>query len=163
MLQSYIHPALGALEAARITPLLGLAALPGTMVAMAVCGRWSDRIGRRKPFVIASSLLFAVALAVPLVSPTLPALFVQAVLIGLALGCFMVVDQALMIDVLPDQAAAGRDLGIGILAINLGQAIAPAVAGGIVAATGDYTLIWVVGVVTVLVATAAILPVKRAR
>lgn len=163
MLQSYIHPALGALEAARITPLLGLAALPGTMVAMAVCGRWSDRIGRRKPFVIASSLLFAVALAVPLVSPTLLALFVQAVLIGLALGCFMVVDQALMIDVLPDQAAAGRDLGIGILAINLGQAIAPAVAGGIVAATGDYTLIWVVGVVTVLVATAAILPVKRAR
>lgn len=163
MLQSYIQPALGAIEAAKITPLLGLAALPGTMVAMAVCGRWSDRIGRRKPFVIASSLLFAVALAVPLISPTLPALFVQAVLIGFALGCFMVVDQALMIDVLPDQAAAGRDLGIGILAINLGQAIAPAVAGGIVAATGDYNLIWVVGIVTVLVATVAIVPVKRAR
>lgn len=163
MLQSYIRPALGAAEAARITPLLGAAALPGTMIAIAVCGRWSDRTQRRKPFVIVSSLLFAVALAVPLISPTLPALFVQAVLTGLALGCFMVVDQALMIDVLPDQAAAGRDLGIGLLAINLGQAIAPAVAGGIVAATGDYTLVWVVGTLTVLVATAAIVPVKRAR
>lgn len=163
MLQSYIRPALGAAEAARITPLLGLAALPGTLVAMAVCGRWSDRIRRRKPFVIVSSLMFAVALAVPLVSPTLPALFVQAVLTGLALGCFLVVDQALMIDVLPDQAAAGRDLGIGLLAINLGQALAPAVAGGIVAATGGYNLVWVVGALSVLVATAAIVPVKRAR
>lgn len=163
MLQSYIRPALGAAEAARITPLLGLAALPGTVIAMAVCGRWSDRIRRRKPFVIVSSLAFAVALAVPLISPTLPALFVQAVLTGLALGCFLVVDQALMIDVLPDQAAAGRDLGIGLLAINLGQALAPAVAGGIVAATGGYNLVWVVGTLTVLVATAAILPVKRAR
>ncbi len=163
MLQSYIRPALDADEAARITPLLSLAALPGTLVAMAVCGRWSDRIGRRKPFVIGSSLLFAVALTVPLISPTLPALFAQAVLIGLALGCFMVVDQALMIDVLPDQRAAGRDLGMGILAINLGQALAPAVAGGIVSATGGYDLIFVTGVLTVLVATAVIVPVRRAR
>lgn len=162
MLQSYIRPPLSADDAGRITPLLGGAALPGVVVAMAVCGRWSDRIQRRKPFVIASSLVFAVALAVPLVSPTLPALFVQAVLTGLALGCFMVVDQALMIDVLPDQTAAGRDLGMGILAINLGQAIAPAVAGVIVARTGDYNLVWVVGVLTVLVAAATIVPVKRA-
>ncbi len=163
MLQSYIHPALSPDRAARIAPLLLLAALPGTLLSMAVAGRWSDKLGRRKPFVIGSSFLFAISMLIPLLWPSLPALVIQVVIAGVALGAFMATDQALLIDVLPDRDAAGRDLGIGNLGGNLGQALGPIVAGAIVAATGSYRMIWVVAAVLVLIAAVAIIPVKRAR
>jgi MFS family permease len=163
MLQSYIHPALSAAEAARIAPLILFAALPGTLIAMIVAGRWSDRSGRRKPFVIGSSILFAASMIVPLVWPTLPAMFIQTILAGIAFGSFLIVDQALFIDVLPDRDAAGRDLGIGALGANIGQALGPVLAGLIVSATGDYRLIWVVALLLSVVAAAAIVPVKGTR
>lgn len=163
MLQSYIQPALSAAEATRIAPLLLVAALPGILIAMAVSGRLSDKFGRRKPFVIGSSLLFAVSMAVPLVWPTLPALFVQTILAGVALGAFLVVEQALFIDVLPDRECAGRDLGIAALGGNLGQALGPVLAGVIISTTGNYRTIWATGLVVVLLAALAIIPVKRAR
>nr|BBH87313.1 hypothetical protein KTC_20640 [Thermosporothrix sp. COM3] len=46
-------------------------------------------IGRRKPFVIASSLLFAIGMVVPLLWPTLPAFFIQGTLGGIAFGIYM--------------------------------------------------------------------------
>jgi hypothetical protein len=39
-----------------------------------------DQPGRRKPFVIVASVLMAVSMAIPLISPTLIALFIQTVL-----------------------------------------------------------------------------------
>ncbi len=163
MLQSYIEPGMNAAEAATTAPLLHLAALPGALVAMVVAGRWSDRIQRRKPFVVGASLLLALSMLVPLLWPTLTALYVQAIVAGVAVGAFVVVDQALFIDVLPDRQAVGRDLGMASLAGNLGQAIGPAVAGAVLTLTGGYQMIWLVAFLLVLVAAGAVLPVKRAR
>lgn len=163
MLQSYIEPGMSAVEAATTAPLLHVAALPGALVAMVVAGRWSDRIRRRKPFVVGASLLLALSMLVPLVWPTLVALYMQAIVAGVAVGAFVVVDQALFIDVLPDKEAVGRDLGMGSLAGNLGQAIGPAVAGVVLATTGGYRMIWLASFFLVMVAALAILPVKRAR
>jgi MFS family permease len=163
MMQSYITPALSAAQATRTVPLLAIVGLPATLVALVISGRLSDKIGRRKPFVIVASLLMAVSMAVPLLSPTLPALFIQTVLASLALGIYLPVDQALFIDVLPDMNAAGRDLGIANVATTVGQALAPLLAAQVVALTGGYRLVWVVALVLVLVAAAVIVPVKRAR
>lgn len=163
MLQSYIQPGLSAAEAAKTAPLLQVAALPGSLIAMLLAGRWSDKIRRRKPFVIGASLLLALSMLVPLAWPTLAGLYVQAILGGMAVGAFVVVDQALFIDVLPDRQAVGRDLGMANLAGNLGQAIGPGVAGAVLSITGGYRAIWLAAFVLVLVAAAAVLPVKRAR
>jgi MFS family permease len=163
MLQSYIQPGLSAEQAAKTAPLLYLVGMPGTIVAMIVSGRWSDKIGRRKPFVIGASLLLAASFAVPFASPTLAALYIQHFIAGIAVGTFLVVDQALLIDVLPDKEAAGRDLGIGVLASNLGQAMGPVVAGTILAATGGYRMIWLASLVIVTIAAFAVIPVKRAK
>jgi MFS family permease len=163
MLQSYITPALSAAQATRTVPLLSIVGLPATLVALVISGRLSDKLGRRKPFVIAASLLMAVAMAVPLLWPTLIALFIQTFLASLAFGIYLPVDQALFIDVLPDKNAAGRDLGISNVASNLGLAIAPIMAAQVVALTGGYRMIWVVALVLVLVAAVVIVPVKRAR
>jgi MFS family permease len=163
MMQSYIHPALSAAEATQLAPKLYLAAAPLSMLSTIFAGRLSDRLGRRKPFVIASSLILAASFVIPIVSPTLPALFIQAAVSGLAYGIFIPIDQALFIDVLPDAKSAGRDLGVAQLGFNLGQAIGPIAAGIVVSMTGGYLGVWVTGIVVVSLAALAILPVKGAR
>ncbi|WJL96938.1 MFS transporter [Microbacterium sp. ET2] len=164
MLQSYVRPGLSAEQAAQVAPIIQFAALPGTLIAMYVGGVLSDRLKRRKPFVVVACILMAASFLVPLLWPALPALFIQAIIGGLGLGTFIVVDQALFIDVLPDRAAAGRDLGLATAAGNLGQAIGPVVAGAVVAILGgQYIGIWALAVVVVLAAGAAVFPIKSVR
>ncbi|GAA3909522.1 MFS transporter [Microbacterium invictum] len=164
MLQSYIHPAMSQADASATAPLITLVGLPFTVIALLTAGRLSDRLGRRKPFVIAASILMAVSMMIPLISPTLPGLFIQAIVAGIAFGIFLPVDQALFVDVLPDiEADAGRDLGIAGMATNLGQSLSPILAAQIVVLTGGYQLVWVAGIVLVAIAAVAILPVKGAR
>lgn len=163
MLQSYIEPGMSAEDAAKTMPLLHIVGLPATLLAMVFSGRWSDKVRRRKPFVIGASMLLSVSMAVPFMFPTLWALYAQHVLAGVAVGTFLVVDQALLIDVLPDKDAAGRDLGIGAFASNLGQAIGPMVASLVLAATGGYRMIWFAAMVLTLIAAFAIFPVRKVR
>ena len=101
-------------------------------------GWLSDKLGRRKPFVIGSSVIIAALMAVPLLVPTLPAFYVFFVGMAAAYGMYMAVDVALFIDVLPDPEAAGRDLGVANVATNIGQMVAPMVAGQVVAFTAGY-------------------------
>ena len=163
MMQSYIKPALSVTQATQLTPLLAICGFPFMIAALMICGKLSDKLGKRKPFVIVASVTMALGMAVPLLSPTLPALFLQAVLGGLAMGIYMPVDQALFIDVLPNKEDAGRDLGIAALATNLGQALGPILAGQVVAIFASYGMIWMVALLLSLVAALVIIPVKRVR
>ncbi|WP_157751091.1 MFS transporter [Actinoplanes derwentensis] len=163
MLQSYITPAMSLADATRTAPLLTAASLPGTIVALLLAGRISDRIGRRKPLVVAASVLMALSMLIPLFWAALPALFLQSIVAGIAFGIYLPVDQALFIDVLPDKAAAGRDLGIAGLGSNLGQALGPVLAGQVVALTGGYRGVWAVATVLTAIAAIAILRVRTAK
>ncbi|MHA7220419.1 MFS transporter [Arthrobacter sp. MDT1-48-3] len=163
MLQSYIQPGLSAAEATAFVPVLSLVGFPGTIIGLIVAGRLSDTTGRRKPFVIVASLLMALGFIVPLVLPTVAGLMISGVIVGIAFGSYLSVDQALFIDVLPDKDAAGRDLGIAALGGNLGQALAPFLAAQVVVITGGYAGIWAVAAALVVIAALAIIPVKSAR
>jgi MFS family permease len=162
MLQSYIEPGQSVAQAAKTVSLLHLAALPGTLLAMVITGRWSDRIMRRRPFVIGASFLFAASMIVPFLWPTLIALYVQFVVGGVAFGIFLAVDQALLIDVIPNKQAAGRDLGMGQFAANLGSVMGPLLAGIVLSATGGYRMIWLAALLLAVVSAFALMPVKRA-
>ena len=150
MLQGYVRPAMGAAEATEATTLVAAAGLPLMLVAMSVTGWLSDRTGRRRPFVVAAAVVMAGSCLVPLASPTLEGVLVQAAVSGLALGIYLPVDQALFIDVLPDRHAAGRDLGTAAIAVAVGQAAGPIVAAQAVGWTGGYAAVWVAGVVAAL-------------
>lgn len=163
MLQSYIQPGQSAAQAARTVSLLHLAALPGTVAAMMVTGRWSDRVMRRKPFVICASFLLAASMVLPVIWPTLAALYAKFVVGGIAFGIFLAVDQALLIDVLPNKGAAGRDLGMGHFAANLGSVMGPILAGAVLAATGDYRVVWLAAMLVLLISAFALMPVRSAR
>lgn len=113
-----------------------------TMLATVVAGgAWSDRIGRRKPFVVWSGLLMAAATALLAVWQTWPGAIVAAVLLGLAFGVFTSVDFALMTDVLPRAADRGKDLGVINVANSLPQVAAPALAATLVA-LGGYRVLY---------------------
>lgn len=71
------------------------------LVVPLVSGPISDRIGKRKLPVFVSSTIIAIGIAVPWVLKSQFSMFVYAALMGLGYGIYMVVDQALNVDVLP--------------------------------------------------------------
>ncbi|WP_217211305.1 MFS transporter [Streptomyces sp. AC550_RSS872] len=114
------------------------------LATVVVGGAWSDRVGRRKPFVRWSGVLMAAATALLAVWQTWPSAIVVAALLGVALGVFMSVDFALMTDVLPTARDRGKDLGVINVANALPQVAAPALAAPIVTHLGGYRMLYLV-------------------
>lgn len=141
------------------------------VVSSLLVGQWSDRIARRKPFVMFSALAQAVAALLLALVPDFGVALVASAFLGVGYGAFLSVDQALATQVLPDAAARGKDLGVMNIATTVPQAVAPLLGAGIVAvlatltgaiATGFVGLFLISGVVTILGAL-AVLPVKGVR
>lgn len=92
-----------------------------------------------------------------------------AVLIGLGYGAFMSVDLALMTQVLPqpkagEEDATGKDLGILTTAVNVPQILSPVMAASLLSATGNnYSMLFIVSGVFVLVGSFLVLPIKSVR
>jgi MFS family permease len=118
-----------------------------TIVTAVVGGIWSDRIGRRKPFVIWSGVLMAVATAGLAAWQTWPGAIVAAAVLGVGFGVFTSVDFALMTDVLPKAVDRGKDLGVINVANSLPQVAAPALAAPIVTYLGGYRVLYLVAAV----------------
>ncbi|MFF5492442.1 MFS transporter [Streptomyces aquilus] len=130
------------------------------LATVVVGGAWSDRMGRRKPFVRWSGALMAAATALLAAWQTWAGAIVVAALLGLALGVFMSVDFALMTDVLPKALDRGKDLGVINVANALPQVAAPAVAAPIVTHLGGYRALYLVAAV---IAVAGAVLVDRIR
>jgi MFS family permease len=95
------------------------------VAAAIVCGRLSDRLGRRKVFVYISAYLQAIAALLLAFFQTFEFALIGAGLLGLGYGCYMAVDQALATQVLPDSHSRGKDLGIMNIATAVPQAVGP--------------------------------------
>ncbi|WP_330283510.1 MFS transporter [Streptomyces sp. NBC_00588] len=117
------------------------------LATVVVGGAWSDRVGRRKPFVQWSGVLMAAATALLSVWQTWPSAIVAAAVLGVGLGVFMSVDFALMTDVLPKAMDRGKDLGVINVANALPQVAAPALAAPIVTHLGGYRVLYLVAAV----------------
>lgn len=126
-------------------------------------GRWSDRIGRRKPFVIVSALFQAVAATLLAFVPDFTVAVVAGALLGIGYGAFLSVDQALATQVLPNAATRGKDLGIMNIATTVPQAVAPLLGAWIVAAVAGFTGLFVVSAVATVLGALAVIPVRSVR
>ena len=89
---------------------------------------WSDRIGRRKPFVIWSGLIAAVALVILGFASTWPVAVAGAVILAIGFGTYTAVDFAMITQVLPAALDRAKDLGV----INIANAL-PQVPPGVAA------------------------------
>jgi MFS family permease len=141
------------------------------VVSSFVVGSWSDRAGRRKPFIVFSAGMQAVAALLLAFVPDFTAALVASAFLGLGYGAFLSVDQALATQVLPDAASRGKDLGVMNIATTVPQAVAPLLGAWIVAVvagmsgaieSGFVGLFVISGVVTIIGAL-AVLPVKAVR
>jgi MFS family permease len=147
---------------------IGLVLLLGVLISALASGVLSDRLGRRKPFIIGASVVMAVGLAVPLAMPTTIGVLIYSFLLGLGFGAYISIDLALMIEVLPASmtsgtSSAGRNLAILGLATTLPQALSPSIAAGLVGLTGGYTVLFVSGIVFVVLGALAVIPIRSVR
>ncbi|MBE7159770.1 MAG: MFS transporter [Williamsia herbipolensis] len=126
-------------------------------------GVLSDRIARRKPFVLAAGVLQGLAALVIALVASLPTTIVAAALLGAGFGSFLGVDQALATQVLPDADHTGKDLGIMNIAMAVPQALGPLLGAGIVAATGGFTALFTVSAILGIVGGASVLRVRSVR
>ncbi len=134
------------------------------IAASLIGGRISDRMGRRKIFVVTASIVYGVALFVIALADSFNGFLVGMALSGLGFGLYIAVDLALVADVLPDPAAAAKDLGVFNIASALPFFVAPAIAPAILAiGNGSYAMLYSVAGLSAIVGAAAILPVKRVR
>jgi len=136
-------------------------------IGTAVSGPLSDKLGRRKIFVAGSTLLFGIGLVVLAHAGDVAHFYVAEAIMGLAYGIYLAVDQALVIDVLPNADRPGKDLGVINIANALPQSLAPALGGfflsvGVSDGTNYTLMLWASGIVCLLGAL-VVLPIKRVR
>ncbi len=134
------------------------------VAASLIGGRLSDRTGRRKIFVLAASCVYGLGLFTLAIVSNFNGFLVGMAIAGLGFGVYMAVDLALVVDVLPDQDSAAKDLGVLNIAGARPFSIAPAIAPAILAlSSGSYGVLYAVAGICAIVGAVAILPVKGVR
>ncbi len=133
------------------------------VVATAVIGgRLSDRMGRRKIFVVVSGIGIAAALFV-LGFQTWTAALIGAGLLGVSFGVYISVDLALVTEVLPASADRAKDLGIVTITSTLSGMLTPVLAALIVTGPGGYPALYVSAGLLALAGAAAVTRVRGVR
>lgn len=153
---------MGVEDATTTSPLVSAAGIPTLVIAIAISGPLSDRLGRRKVFVFAAATVQGLALLIPWLFPTTTALFVFAAIAGIGSGFFQSVDTALITEVLPSKESYGKDLGVVNIAATLPQTIAPALAGVIVLNL-SYAALFPTAIVLCLLGAASVWFIKSVR
>jgi MFS family permease len=110
-----------------------------------------------------AAVLIGVGALIPFLSAHSWAMLAFAGVGGFAMGMYWAVDQALVVEVLPNTATAAKDLGILNMANTGGQIVAPAIAAAVIAGTGGYRSLFLVCVIACVLAAACIFPIKNAR
>ena len=124
----YVQDKVSGLPAGTAQSHLAQLILVSTCVHMMVSllgGPLSDRIGRRKPFVMASGLLLAVCMLSLSLAPFWTVTLIAYGFLGAGFGLYAMADAALVAQVLPSLEDAGAGLGVLNLANTLPQVLAP--------------------------------------
>lgn len=143
------------------------------VIVSIIFGPLSDKLRRRKLFVLVAALIAAAGLAVAAVSTTVPMFLVSMVLVGLGQGTYFAVDLALVTDILPNKKRdAAKNIGVFNLANLIPQFVAPAVAplfllipfASITGEAGqNYTMLFIGGALFAVIAGLTIWKVRGVR
>ena len=133
------------------------------LVASLVGGMLSDKLQRRRLFVIVASLIMTVGLLLYAFFPTWAMVIVATVVLGLGMGVFLSVDLALASQVLPRAEDRGKDMGIINTAIFLPMILSPIIAGVTLSALHSYVVLFSLLAVGTLLSAILILPIKSVR
>lgn len=163
-IRDYIHfggnnVPLIAREAAKVVTVNTVLLLIFSVVGGFLC----DALNRVRPFIICSALALLPAALVFCVERTLAGYYVAHALTGAAFGIYMAVDAVLIARVLPKTGNTARDLGILNVANSGPQAIAPMMAGAVVAITNNLQLLFIIMVLMAAVSAVAASKIRSVR
>lgn len=146
-------------------PALGVLILTGiyavmVMITAVLAGPWSDRVGKRKPFVIGSSATIAIAGLIMAFFPVWPGALAGAAVLGIGFGAYLAVDFALLTQVLPKAADRGKDMGVINVANSLPQVFAPLIAFLSLQFLGGYVTLFTTAAVIGLLGAVFVVKIK---
>ncbi|BES83521.1 MFS transporter [Pectobacterium araliae] len=133
-----------------------------SMALAAISGYVADKIKRFKIPVVISCIIVAIGLFIPQYFATPDSLIVYSVFLGLGVGVFNSVDQALNVEVLPNKETAAKDMGILNLSNTGGQILGPVAAAAIINAFG-YHYLFMLAAVSALLGGAIILFIRSVK
>lgn len=142
--------------------VLSLLFTAGIVVVGLLIGRISDRIGRRKVFVIIAAGLMAVALTGMALISTWTVAVVAATALGAGYGAYLAVDQALVTQLPRDNGDRGKDLGTMNMAGSGAVVLAPVVAI-VCVGHGGYTFLFLLAAVMAVLSGLLIQPIRSVR
>ncbi|WP_210604512.1 MFS transporter [Brevibacterium oceani] len=150
--------------------LIATSILSGVSLLLApVIGKISDRVGRRKPFVIVAAIVFGLGLGLVAIAPSYSMFLVAVAVMGAGQGVYFAVDFALVTEVLPDPDNPAKDLGLMNLATSLPSTLVPAIApallaiGATAANPQNFTALFVAGVIAAFLGAVFIVPIRQVR
>lgn len=152
-------------EAGANAGLLTLISAPVSVIFFSVTGFVSDKIGRRKPFIVVSTLLMATALVIAATATTFTSFMIAWIVFAMGQAIFLTVDLALCAAVLPKAADAGKDMAVFGLALSIPNILVPAIAPTLLG-LGDghnYTVLWGMAAVLCALGSVAIRQVRGVR
>ena len=157
-------------EVGGVIAALGGAGVLATTAGALGGGFLSDRFRRRRVFVLIGAITFALGAVTMAFAPSLPLIVVGSLLVSMGIGTFAAVDQAVLLDVLPEKETdAGRFMGIMGFAVSIPQAFAPLIAplflavGAVAGGEKNYTLLYIVAAAFTLLGGLVVLRIKSVR
>ncbi|SKC69069.1 MFS transporter [Okibacterium fritillariae] len=157
-------------EVAPIIATLGLFGIFATTLGAIGGGFLSDKLRRRRVFVLTGAVLFAAGAITTALAPDVTLLYVGSLTTSVGIGMFAAVDQALLLDVLPEKdTSAGRFMSITGFAVSIPQAAAPFLApvflaiGATAAGDKNYTLLYIIAGAITIVGGLVVLRVRSVR
>jgi len=130
------------------------------LIACISSGFLSDRLQRRKMFVVLAGLIMGLALLLLAFFPSWSLVILAAGVLGLGYGIYVAVDLALVIHVLPSAQSRGKDMGVINIAATIPQALAPVLLGVIISKTHNYMFLFLLAAVFALLASVLIPRIK---
>ncbi|WP_433519238.1 MFS transporter [Nonomuraea sp. CA-143628] len=139
----------------------------GGSVLTATIGGWlSDRLQRRKVFVLVASLIMGVGLLTLGFTTTYSQYLVGSLILGMGTGVYMAVDMALVVRVLPNPENAAKDLAVFQIANSLPQSLAPLIAPLFLTIGGgdqNYPAAFTAALVFAVLGALTVLPIRKVR
>lgn len=138
--------------------------LTGTLlIASIVTGLISDKVQRRKIFVMGASFVITLSFLILAFFHTWPAIQLAAAVLGFGFGGYLGVDLALITQVLPLANARGKDLGVINIANALPQVVGTAIAAVVINTFHSYTLLFMLAAALASLGALLILLIKSVR
>jgi MFS family permease len=136
----------------------------GTSLLAAIgSGVLSDRLQRRKVFVMCASIFIALSLLSLAFFRNWQEVEIVAVFLGIGLGSYFAVDNALVTQVITSTSVRGKDMSVLNIANALPAALAPTIGAIILIIVHSYTPFFVLAGILASLGAVLVLPIKSVR